>query len=861
VTFADLLHHHRLAAGLTQEELAARAKLSVDAISTLERGARHRPRKDTVALLVEALGLSDEERAAFAAAARTGPSQPADFQPLRTLDPHPHYSRNLPLQPTPLLGRERELADLCALLRRDDVRLVTLTGPAGVGKTRLGLQVAADLRAAFSDGVWFVRLASVSAPSLVLPTAAQTLDLKDLGSRSIGDTLREHLRERRLLLVLDNCEHLVAAANDVAGLLETCPGVKVLATSRVVLRLRGERRVPISPLGLPDLRLLATPERLAQSAAVALFVERAREASPNFELGNENWAAIAEICVRLDGLPLAIELAAARVKVLPPLALLRRLERALPLLTDGPRDLEQHQRTMRATLAWSYDLLSSEEQRLFRRLAVFAGGCTLEAAEVVCARPEGSEPLAIGVLDGLSTLVDHSLLQQWEEDDGPRFGMLYVIRECALEQLEASGEAEALRRAHAAYFVDLAEQVWGVENSPSPSPSPVPAHRHDITLSSETLARELANVRAALGWLQQRAEQARAVSAPGSPWAEREAQALGLEAPVMQGLRLAGTLVWGWAIRGHLSEGRTWLERFLELDAASTEDSTDRAETSAHTSGTSGTSGTAPAPHGDTMSDAPSVGELYARGRALWACGVLRFWQGDYDQAVPPLERALALARALGDDVSIEDILNNLGMAVHAQGALERARALYEESLALARAGGSQAQLGNPLANLARLHLTAGDLEQAAAVSEEALAVCRQTLNGAGAASSLVVQALIAWRRRHLDRAAALAEEALVEHLATRDVRHYGDGLDVCAIIAAATGHTERAARLLGAAAASRERISMRQPMLVPTADDIEAAVALARATLGEEAWAEAYAAGQALSLEKAIAEALDETT
>src|SRR5215469_2234130 len=242
MTFADLLRHHRLAAGLTQAELGTRAQLSLDAISTLERGARRRPRKDTVALLTAALGLSDEERAAFVAAAQASPGQPVDFLPLRAPDASPH---NLPLPPTPLLGREQEVADLCALLRRDDVRLVTLTGPAGVGKTRLSLQVAAELVSSFSDGVCFVRLASVSDPSLVLSTAAQALGLKDSGSRPIGDTLREHLRARRLLLVLDNCEHLVAAASDVAGLRDACPGVKVLATSRVVLRLRGERRVPI----------------------------------------------------------------------------------------------------------------------------------------------------------------------------------------------------------------------------------------------------------------------------------------------------------------------------------------------------------------------------------------------------------------------------------------------------------------------------------------------------------------------------------------------------------------------------------------------------------------------------------------
>jgi predicted ATPase/transcriptional regulator with XRE-family HTH domain len=852
--FGDLLRRHRWAKRLTQERLAELAGLSGRGINDLERGERRSPRFDTVERLAEALGLADGERAAFAAAARQDPAAslartpPDTVLPLRTRDSHPHH-HNLPLQPTPLLGRERELADVGTLLHQDDVRLVTLTGPGGIGKTRLSVQVAADVLDHFADGVWFVRLARLTDPSLVLPTVAQTVDLKDLGSRPIGETLREHLRDKRLLLVLDNCEHLVAAATDVAGLLETCPGVKVLATSRVVLRLRGERRVPISPLELPDHRLPATPERLAQSAAVALFVERAHEALPDFELSNANGAAVAEICARLDGLPLAIELVAARVKVLPPRALLNHLERALPLLTGGPHDLEQHQRTMQATLAWSYELLSTEEQRLFRRLAAFAGGCTLEAAEAVCATPEGGEPLAISVLDGLSALVDQSLLQQRTEGEGgePRYGMLHVIREYALEQLEASGEAEVLRRAHAACFVDVAEQAWWVEAETQPGSGPL----------SGSLARELANVRAALGWLGARAKQARTAGASGAPTAEAERGAAvpGIESPVIQGLRLAGAQVWVWAEHGHLSEGRAWLETFLALDAASPLSTTDQEQT---TAGTSGMSAVSPAPRRGWTADVPQVGEAYARGRALYACGVLRFWQGDYDQAVLPLEHSLALARAIGDRLAIAGILDNLAMAVQAQGDLERARVLYEESLALARAGGWKFGIGNALLNLSSLSLAAGDLERAEVLSAEALTISRRAHYHTGAAASLVVQALIAWRRGHLDRAAALAEEALVEHHMAQDVRHYGDGLEVCAIVAAAMEHAEHAARLLGAAAASRERIGMRWSMYAPTADEIAAAVAPARATLGEQTWAAVFAEGRALALEEAIAAVLN---
>jgi predicted ATPase/class 3 adenylate cyclase len=468
------------------------------------------------------------------------PGLPADFPPLKTLDTHQH---NLPVQLTPLLDRVEPLAALTALLRSPDVRLVTLTGRGGIGKTRLAVQVAAEVVDAFPDGVWFVRLSRLTDPGLVIPTVAQTLGLTEQGSQAIADMLRAHLAEKRLLLVLDNFEQVIGAAEEVAGLLGASPSLKALVSSRTPLRLRGEREYALGPLPLPTPGL-QSPDRLAQYAAVALFIERAQAARADFTMTAANAPAIAAICARLDGLPLAIELAAARVKVLPPEALLARLTAQLAqltLLTGGARDLEERQQTMRAAIAWSEDLLTPEERALFRRLAVFVGGATLAAVEAVCAAPAdvlGVQTLGADLLDGLSALVDHSLLQQREEGGEPRFGMLQVIREYALERLAASGEAEAVRQAHAQvrqahaqYYLTLAERA---------EPELIgPEQRRWL----DQLEREHDNLRAALTWARERGE-------------------------VETGLRLVVALRRFWERRSPPREGRAWVEALLVLEAA-----------------------------------------------------------------------------------------------------------------------------------------------------------------------------------------------------------------------------------------------------------------------------------------------------
>jgi predicted ATPase len=355
---------------------------------------------------------------------------PADFPPLKTLDTHSH---NLPVQPTPLIGREKEVATVEHLLRREEVRLLTLTGPGGIGKTRMALQVAAELSDRFADGVFFVNLAPISDPTFVVPTIAQTLELRETGEQPLLDLLQASLRDKQLLLLVDNFEQVLSVASQLADLLAACPKLKVLVTSRFVLHLRGEQEFTVSPLATPDPKHVPDLALLSQYEAVELFIARAQAVKPGFQVTHANASAVAEICARLDGLPLAIELAAARLKLLPPQALLARLGKRLAVLTSGARDLPARQQTLRNTIAWSYHLLEAQEQRLFRRLSVFVGGCTLEAIEALCTALETNTP-TLSMLDSVASLLDKNLLQQKEQEgEEPRFLMLETIREYGLE--------------------------------------------------------------------------------------------------------------------------------------------------------------------------------------------------------------------------------------------------------------------------------------------------------------------------------------------------------------------------------------------------------------------------------------------
>jgi predicted ATPase/class 3 adenylate cyclase len=822
------------------------------------------------------------------------PDLPADFPPLQSLDRRAH---NLPVQPTPLIGREQVSAAACGLLRRAEVRLLTLSGPGGTGKTRLGLQVAADLLEDFDSGIYFVPLAAIRDSALVASSIARTLDIQEKAGQVLLDSLKESLREQQILLVLDNFEQVVTAAPLVAELLAACPRLKCLVTSRVVLRLRGEHEFPVPPLELPDPRHLPTVETLSQYAAVALFIQRALAIKPDFRVNNDNASAVAEICVRLDGLPLAIELAAARIKLLPPQAILARLGRRLELLRGGARDVPDRHQTLRHAIAWSYDLLEAGEQALFRRLAVFAWGCTLEAAEAVCQALDNLAAGAGQVLDGVASLLDKSLLRQQEQASGePRFRMLETIRGYGLECLTASGEEAAVRRVHADYYLALAEAAEPALTGPAQA------------TWLERLEAEHDNLRAALQWAEESGE-------------------------AEVGLRLAGALCQFWLIRGHLHEGQERLARLLGLAGAARRTAARaKALTGAgHMAQNLGDYAAARALFEESLALWREIGNLQGVATSLNNLGWVALMQGDYAVARTLSQEGLLLWREIGDQQGIATSLNNLGWVAEAQSDYAAARSLHQESLDLQQELGDKRGIAYSLTNLGWVEHKQGNYERATVLLEEALTLLQEV--GAkqiiafasailaevahdqgedGRAAVLIEQSMTLYRELggesgiHIPlrifgaithaqgdtgRAVALLEESLallraigrkwdmtttlnrlgrVTHAQgdTRRAlalleesltlcRELGDkhGLAECleglAGVAMAQRHLEYAARLLGAAAVWREAIGA--PLSPRERASYDRDMSAVRAGLGEAAFATAWATGQAAPLDQVI--------
>jgi predicted ATPase/class 3 adenylate cyclase len=738
-----------------------------------------------------------------------------DFPALKTLESRP---TNLPIQPTPLIGREVQVMEALTLVRREDVRLVTFTGAGGTGKTRLSLQVAAELLADFEDGVFFVDLAAITDPHLFIPTVAQALSVREQPGQSLSETLSDYLRDKHLLLVLDNFEQLLDAGPAATALLASAANLKALVTSRAPLHLSGEHEYSVPPLAVPALDAAEPPAMLAANEAVQLFLQRAQAVKPEFELTSENVSVVAEICARLDGLPLAIELAAARVRILSPQALLARLSQRLALLTGGARDAPARQRTLRDTIEWSYRLLSPSEQRIFARLSVFLGGRTIEAAEAVC-DPTGE--LDVPLFDAVASLVEKSLLRQDEGPAGePRFFMLETIREYALDRLQRSGEGELLREQHAHYFVALAEeaepQILGADQI------------HWL----ERLEAERDNLRAALGWLLERGDTERA-------------------------LRLIGSLRRGWVARGYLSETRKWLEAAFEQSASIPP----RVEAKALYA-----LGRVALVQGDYEQAITSLeksarlfrelGEAEGLVFSLADLGFIANAQGRHQAAERLADESLAEAKAAGSERTIAAALHSLACTKLDADEYGEARTLFEQSLALRRKLGDKRNIANSLCYLGSVALLEGDHDSATALLDESLALGRELGNLLIVSAVLANKSLVALAAGEAGRAASLCIESLALSHELGDKRTTVECLHALAGIAAVQAEPLRAAVLSGAAESLHGAINA--PPSPAERMVGERFVPIARAVINAESFRAAWAHGRRMSYDAAVAYALE---
>jgi predicted ATPase/DNA-binding XRE family transcriptional regulator len=806
LAFGDLLRQHRNAAGLTQEDLAERAGLSVDAISLLERGERRRPHRYTLQSLADALGLSQQERIRFETATRP---------PTTRATAHVTQPANLPSQLTPFVGREREVEEVCQRLLRPDVRLLTLTGPGGVGKTRLGLQVAEQVLEQFADGVCFVALTSISEPALVPSAIAQALQVKQGAGQSVAEALVQYLRERQLLLVLDNFERLLEAGPLLAQLLAACPRLKVLVTSRVVLHLQGEHNYEVPTLRLPLAGHRPSLEQLARYEGIRLFVERARAANSEFRVTTENAPAVIELCRRLDGLPLAIELAAARVRLLYPEAMLTRLGNRLALLTGGARDLPDRQRTLRATLDWSYDFLGMGERLLFARLAVFVGGWTLEAAEAVCDTEDETE-----VLQHVSALVDKSLVQQqasiWQE---ARFTMLETVREYALERLEESGESERLRRRHATYFLELTEAAERASQGPL----------QGVWL--DRLEAEYDNLRGALAWSL-------------TPQGDAEI-----------GLQLTGALSHFWYVRGHHSESRMWLQNALEQGSGSTAARARVLVGAGRLDWFQGELARSKVLLEESLTLYQDLGDDAGAAWALLCLGRTEISRGNHGRGEALVEESLALLRQQGKLWEISRALLALGAGALFEDDVDRATAKFEESLAICQDLENAEGVALSLLYLGRAAHMRGEDARSNTLLQESLALFKDLGDSRGVAEVLLELGRVAHAQGNDTRAVSLCRESLILSRNLDDKSHMAFCLAALAGVIQSAGQATRAARLFGAAEMLLQSLDA---VLDPTGRLVyDSDLAATRLQLGEAAFEEARAEGRAMTIEQAVAHAL----
>ena len=717
--FGARLRSMRQAAGLTQEELAVRAGLSPNAVGALERGVRKRPQPHTVRSLSEALGLSEEGRTALLAGVpKRGVPGSSGAQEVSPASP---AASALPRPATPLVGRERELAEVRGLLTQRDMRLLTFTGIGGVGKTRLAVEVAREAAENLPDGAAFVGLAALSDAALLVSTVLRSLGVPEARGRTPMESLIEHLRDRSLLLMLDNLEHLLEAAPEVAALVESCPGLVVLATSRAPLRVRGEQEYPVLPLALPASTRSASEEEVLASPSGTLFTERARAASPGFTLTPKNAPAVAAICWRLAGLPLALELAAAKARFLDPAALLVRLDRALS--GAWARDLPERHRTIRAMLDWSHELLGEPERGLFRRLSVFSGGFTLDAAEAM-----GVETIAAGggvgdseeVLELLGVLVEHSLVFAEVGGGSARYGMLEPVRQYALGRLEESGEAEGAGRRHADFYLALAE-----------------AAEPELKGAGQTewlgrLEREHDNLRAALSWLLERGD----------------AEA---------GAHFGYSLYVFWWIRGYHTEGRRWTEATLATESdLSVVGRAKALFVRGAMAMAQGEHTVAEACYAESHALFEAAGDVYGGTRPRLGLGLLAMSRADAQKATRYLRESAEAASEAGDKFWASLSLSALGMVSLGQGKDDEARTSLTEGLALSKKAGDRFSRYIALYNRSMLALRLGEHDRAAASFVEGLMFSLEVGDHANIAYCLEGLAAVAVARDEPERAARL---------------------------------------------------------------------------------------------------------
>ena len=733
---------------------------------------------------------------------------------------------NLPDAGAPLIGREHDVEEACRLLRRPDVRLLTMTGTAGIGKTRLAIEVAHTLLGDFRDGALFVPLAPVQDATLVLPAIAQALELKEGGSRPLLESLQVLLRDKELVMLLDNFEQVIPEAPALAQLLSACPGLKLLVTSRELLRLTLEHDFPVQPLVLPDIAHLPPVHELAGYASIRLFSARAAAVKSDFVLTPDNAASVAEICSHLDGLPLAIELAAARVRHLAPQAMLARLSHSLRLLTGGARDLPERQQTLYNAIGWSYELLSSREQAIFARLSVFAGGCTEDAVAAICVEPGDTGNL--NALDYLSLLADKSLLRPelaGGQEPEPRFMMLATVREYASERLVERGELAAMQARHARYFLSIAEAgeaAWFI------------AEQHYWL---ERFDQEQHNFQAALTW---------AV----------------LNDPDVA-LRLSAALWRYWLAHGYLTEGRRWLEQAIagvpgQRDGAL---STDRAARTKALFG-AGVLATHQSDYASaseliaqSLGVARSIGDDLQTANSLVGLGISMFYRGEYDRSVSQFEEALQIFRWLGHVRGIALALNSLSNSILCLGDYARSAALAEESLEMSRGTGDSLSVAASLANLGRAALQQGEIKKAAALFEESLFIRVKLKDKGGMAHTLSFLGDAALARGDIAEASSFYARSLALRHELGDREGLAAPLEGLAAVAWRLGNLERASRLYGAAEALREAIGAPLPPMDRALHN--RAVASLKSSPDGDIKAAGWAAGRAMHIEQVVAYAL----